>query len=170
MSIIVIFTFSKSFKEYFKLIDLLVITNFKSNHENLKAHIKTYIIDSNKCLSLHDQRDSVGFLFNFLFNFALNNICFVIQLLKSQLAETRLKCELLEQSLRVLAQENHDLEVKKLHDPNYRSVRASRNASPSPASAKLSTEDEIGNDAGLEVSISESNDLEEFFDIGKTLF
>jgi hypothetical protein len=39
-----------------------------------------------------------------------------LKLLKTQLAESRSKCELLEQSLRVIAQENHDLEVKTLKD------------------------------------------------------
>ncbi len=33
------------------------------------------------------------------------------------MTESRLKCDLLEQSLRVLAQENHDLEVSKLQLP-----------------------------------------------------
>lgn len=36
--------------------------------------------------------------------------------MKTQLAESRSKCELLEQSLRVIAQENHDLEVKTLKE------------------------------------------------------
>lgn len=79
-------------------------------------------------------------------------------MLKSQLIEAKHKSELLEQSLRVIAQENHDLESKKLHDDS----KTSRNVSPSPASAKMSTEDELGNEAGNDMI----SDDEEFFDIG----
>lgn len=96
----------------------------------------------------------------------INSIYLLIQFLKAQLAESRSKCELLEQSLRVIAQENLDLEAKKLRS----NVKPSRAASPSKASAKMSTEDEIANDAGLNSSIlGEDEDQleEEFFDIGK---
>jgi hypothetical protein len=69
-----------------------ILLNHKTNFDNLKTQITSFIGDTNKCIQLHEQRHS---------------------LLKSQASESRLKCELLEQSLRVLAQENLDLEVKK---------------------------------------------------------
>ena len=115
------------------------------------------------------------------------------QLLKSQLAETKHKAELLEQSLRVIAQENHDLETKKItkssistnvnnntnsnttttsNNTIHSNVNASsacssknlRNDSPSLESAKNSTEDES---ALNEANNDSDNEYEEFFDIGK---
>ena len=89
-------------------------------------------------------------------------------MLKSQLIDTRAKCELLEQSLRVLAQENLELESKKLrhHLNNTSSV-------PSPSSAKTaSMEDEIGTEAGnpsCSIVESDNSEFEEFFDIGNNL-
>jgi hypothetical protein len=98
----------------------------------------------------------------------------IIKLLRAQLNESRVKNELLEQALRVIAQENLELELKKIREGKTSSggeyvtagqgVRAalstSRNASPSPQSNKNSTEDDLDNDS----------DLDEFFDIGKTAF
>lgn len=84
-------------------------------------------------------------------------------MLKSQLIDTRAKCELLEQSLRVLAQENLELESKKLRNhPNTSSA-------PSPTSAKTSMEDEVGTEAGNQncsIVESDNSEFEEFFDIG----
>ncbi len=68
---------------------------------------------------------------------------------------------MLEQSLRVIAQENHDLESKKLHEKSIggkNGFKTSRNVSPSPA--KISTEDELPNETASD------DELEEFFDIG----
>ena len=71
------------------------------------------------------------------------------------MAESRLKCELLEQSLRVLAQENLDLEGKNLQETSSKSLKTSRSVSPSPLSEQIqSPEEAYGSDA------------EEFFDIG----
>lgn len=39
-----------------------VFSNYKTNFENLKTQIRTVLGDANKCLSLHEQRDSVNFL------------------------------------------------------------------------------------------------------------
>lgn len=89
---------------------------------------------------------------------------FAIQLLKSQLAETRSKCELLEQSLRVIAQENLELETNKIKHPR-------NTKSPSPMSAKESMEDDLTNEAGPSSRVDSDNnsEFEEFFDIGKII-
>ena len=66
----------------------------------------------------------------------------------------------MEQSLRVIAQENLDLEGKNLHESNVKSHKTSRNVSPTPTSAK--------NQTNLEstMHLSDSTDqFEEFFDI-----
>ncbi len=48
------------FNQHFIFIThLLVITTYKSNFDNLKSQIKVYIDDANKCINLHEQRDSV---------------------------------------------------------------------------------------------------------------
>lgn len=70
--------------------------------------------------------------------------------MKSQLNDTRIRCELLEQSLRVLAQENLDIEVK-------------------PQSSDVGTEgrDSTEEDIIEPVDDDDSDDgSEEFFDIG----
>jgi hypothetical protein len=83
-----------------------------------------------------------------------------------------MKNELLEQALRVIAQENLELELKKIREGKQtggsggeyvqggvHALSTSRNASPSPQSNKNnSTEDDLDNDS----------DLDEFFDIGKS--
>ena len=84
---------------------------------------------------------------------------FVFKLIKSQLAENRQKCELLEQSLRVLAQENLDLEGKNLQETSSKSLKTSRSVSPSPVSAQIQSPREDDEEAYL-------SDSEEFFDIG----
>ena len=96
-------------------------------------------------------------------------------MLKSQLVESRLKCELLEQSLRVLAQENHDMESNKLHQDNaklgmssHATVRAN---TTSLLAAKASTEEEEEEDEeeipeSVNQSAQSSDESEEFFDIG----
>ena len=92
--------------------------------------------------------------------------------MKSQLNDTRLKCELLEQSLRVLAQENHDMEAKKLHQEKHK-TSASANTShqnnidlPSSGARDVSTEEEIiGHNADM--NDDSDGESEEFFDIGK---
>lgn len=121
-----------------------IFLNYKKNFENLKSQIKILVEDSNKCLNLHEQRES---------------------LLKSQLNETRVKCELLEQSLRVLAQENHDMESKKLHRKAGTSNGTSQNNFDLQISETrdISTEEEIVND-GL-MNDDSDDESEEFFDI-----
>ena len=56
--------------------------------------------------------------------------------MKTQLAESRSKCDLLEQSLRVIAQENHDLEVKTLKE---NIVNATKQVSTSSTSGTKQT-------------------------------
>jgi hypothetical protein len=63
--------------------------------------------------------------------------------------------------LRVVAQENFELEAKKL--------KHSRNAkSPSPVSAKTSIEDDLPTEAGpsSRLDSEDNSEFEEFFDIG----
>lgn len=93
--------------------------------------------------------------------------------------ESRVKNELLEQALRVIAQENLDLELKKLKESGSGGViggkttrgpaTGSRNVSPSPVSNKVSTEEEALDDQDENVGEEESSvinsDLDEFFDI-----
>ena len=69
-----------------------------------------------------------------------------------------MQCERLEQSLRVLAQENLDLEGKNLQDTSSKSHKTSRSVSPSPASTQIQSPEE-----------AYLSDSEEFFDIGKTV-
>ncbi len=94
----------------------------------------------------------------------------LFKLLKSQLNESRVKCELLEQSLRVLAQENHDMETKKLHHDKHASGHASQvqdvdfpdvnNVKRSSADDETEAQWYTGNKESSE------NESEEFFDIG----
>ena len=79
------------------------------------------------------------------------------KLIKSQLNETRLKCELLEQSLRVIAQENHDLEVKKMHETTMRSRKTSQN----------DQQNEMQNEGPDRADDMYNSDVDEFFDIRK---
>jgi len=120
-----------------------IFVNYKKNFENLKSQIQTLIDDSNKCLSLHEQRES---------------------LLKSQLIESRLKCELLEQSLRVLAQENHDMESNKLHQDNVKLT--TQLAKASTEEEEEEDEEDIPNEEDtVNQSAQSSDESEEFFDI-----
>jgi hypothetical protein len=106
------------------------------------------------------------------------------QLLRSQLNESRVKNELLEQALRVIAQENLDLELKKIRDgkqtssggangsgvinptdgglshQNNHGRSSSRTVSPSPQSNKTSTEDDALDE------LESGSEFDEFFDIG----
>ncbi|CAF0709044.1 unnamed protein product [Brachionus calyciflorus] len=116
-----------------------VIFNSKKNLESLKIQFKNYIDNANKCLSLHDQRDS---------------------LLKFQLAESRSKCELLEQSLRVIAQENFELESGKMRLPDMKM----KTATSSELSAKASVDDDNILETTTNLSLAETDQNEEFFD------
>ena len=82
--------------------------------------------------------------------------------------ESRVKCELLEQSLRVLAQENHDMETKTLHHDKHTSGHTSHhNEEMTNAEVhNLSIEEKMVTQRykGKDGSDDES---EEFFDIGK---
>jgi hypothetical protein len=77
------------------------------------------------------------------------------KLLKHQLTESRLKCDLLEQSLRVLAQENHDMEVNKLKLPiNDERGHSNINDQQRAINSNINNLNEDDNDS-----------YEEFFDI-----
>ena len=78
--------------------------------------------------------------------------------MKTQLVESRLKCDLLEQSLRVIAQENHDLEAGKL-TPG--AATSDRNRKESASAAVAVTETNTNND---------DDSYEEFFDIRNICF
>lgn len=89
------------------------------------------------------------------------------QLLRSQLNESRVKNELLEQALRVIAQENLDLELKKIREGKA-TRSSSQNVSPLPMSHKASTEEEEEALDEVENESCINSDLDEFFDIGKS--
>jgi hypothetical protein len=114
--------------------------------------------------------------------------------LKTQLAESRSKCELLEQSLRVIAQENHDLECKTLKENIVNAKQASNSSttgakqtpvllnsrnsiqSPSPdyQMDKLTIDAEnhqfkSGKMKSTISDVDEDDSSEEFFDIEDTL-
>ncbi len=74
--------------------------------------------------------------------------------------DSRVKCELLEQSLRVLAQENLDMEAKKLHQDKHKSNNI--DAEPESSELRDSTEEDIVGPSRE----SDDDSEEEFFDIG----
>ena len=83
--------------------------------------------------------------------------------------ESRVKNDLLEQALRVIAQENLDLELKKIKEArggtSSRSARNSRNVSPLPLGNKIPTEEEETIE-DIETGSIINSDMDEFFDIG----
>lgn len=82
--------------------------------------------------------------------------------MKAQLAESRSKCELLEQSLRVLAQENFELEADKSHStgPNNKT---------SATTEAIRDNDNLGDNISR-LSTSDSDGTEEFFDTANDNF
>lgn len=80
--------------------------------------------------------------------------------MRFQLAESRSKCELLEQSLRVIAQENFELETGKMRSSDPKA----KTATPSELSAKNSVDDENVIEATMNMSIADTDQVDEFFD------
>ena len=122
--------------------------------DSIKKSIKSINQNLNQCIYLYDQRDTVNRVFNareregvfecFFFFFFL-----ILQFRKLKINDLNEKCNLLEQSLRVIAQENHDLE-KITNNTNSVNMLA------------LKTQ------ASVKSSITNSD--EEFYDIGTFFF